>query len=418
MPFPKRTFCPLPALSIALAGLLALNASTTFAQSVVSPINASPSTATQTTAPTPSPGGATGPSAPVAATEGLRWGLATLRPHFSYRFLYGDGIQASPGNASTTAIHSIAPGLLTEVGRHWTLDYTPTWNFYSDAAFKDTVDQAGRLNWSTHYEAWTLQASQDYSRTNSPLVETGRQTQQTGHASSLNALFEFGRQLALETELRQNLRFAEGFNDTRTWTIREMLHLQTSTKVDTAIGAEYSYVKINRAPDMSTLQLLSNLTWRPLAQFNLALQAGLENRRILSTAATTMSNPVLSATLLYIPVATTQLGFTAARTTSASYFDRQIMETTRWGLSLQQRLLQHFQLSASFDHQESRFRTTDTSAALARVDKIDSVNLGLRTTLFKWLTTSLTYQKSLNTSNSSGFSFTSNQVGLELGYRF
>jgi len=391
-------------------------------QQIIAPSSTISAASNPSLPPTASLGGSVMSSStptPAVSNEGLRWGPSTWRPHVTYRFLYGNGIQASPGAESTTTIHSFSPGLLVEIGKHWTADYTPTWNAYSNSAFRDTVDQSARLNWATQYDGWTLHASQNYNRSDSPLIETGRQTQQTGHATLLNARGQVGRQLALESEARQTLRFADSINTTREWALRELVHWQQApAQLDAAAGAEYSYIQIDHAPDMSAIQFLSQLTWHPGTQFDLALHAGIENRHINTTDAANVSNPVLSATLRYTPVATTQLSFTASRATTASYFDRQLVESTRWGVALQQRLLKKLQLRAAFDHQESRYRLTGNTDVSARVDKVDAFNLGLQTAFFTRLSVALTYQNSRNSSNATGFGFSSEQVGIELGYRF
>jgi Putative beta-barrel porin 2 len=389
------------------------------AQQVVAPLSPSPAVAERQAAATNQPG-ITSPdmSSTAAAPKGLRWGPANLRPHFFFRYLYGDGIQASPGNSKKTAIYSFSPGLFAEIGTHWTLDYTPTWNYYSSRAFHDTVDEAGIINWSTKYQEWSLAAAHSYSSTDSPLVETGRQTQQTTHASSFNALYALSSRYALDTTLKQTLRFAKEYNDPREWTIREMVHLQTSPQVDTALGAEYGYTQIDKSPDMSSIQVLGSLTWRPFTQLNMSVQAGLEKRHIYSTPASDVQNPVYTASIQFIPVATTQLSVTASRATSASYLDNQIVDSTQYGFTFQQRLLQRMQFNAAYSHQESEYSATTTSVLSGRKDKTDSINLGLSTVFITRLRTSISYQYRNNSSNTSGFKFTSNQISFEIGYSF
>ena len=403
---------------VALISLTGLT-TTVYGQQVVAPLSPTPAIAEQqasTSKPTDST--SAGPSTPSTSTGELRWGPINFRPHFSYRYLYGNGIQASPGNSKKTSINSFSPGLFAELGTHWTLDYTPTWTYYSSRVFRDTVDQAGQINWATKYQEWTLSAGQTYSRTDSPLVETGRQTQQSTYASNLNALFAFNSRFALETVLRQNLRFAEGFNDTREWSIRDMLHLQTSPFLDTAIGAEYGYTAVSKTADISALQILASATWRPINQLNMSLEAGLEKQHIYSEPSSNVQNPVYKASVQFIPVATTQLGLTASRSSSASYLDSQIMESTNYGISLSQRLLRRLLFNAALGHQESKYTSTRSSTSAGRKDKIDSANFSLNTTFRTRITTAVTYQYNRNSSNVTGFGFSSNQIGLEIGYSF
>src|SRR6266446_5839560 len=72
----------------------------------------------------------------------LEAGPVVIHPHPIYRFLYGNGIQATPGQQQNTAINQITTGVLFAIGSHWTLDYSPTLSYYSDSHFRNTVDQS------------------------------------------------------------------------------------------------------------------------------------------------------------------------------------------------------------------------------------------------------------------------------------
>ena len=133
---------------------------------------------------------------------------------------------------------------------------------------------------------------------------------------------------------------------------------------------------------------------------------------------TSKQSPVYSASIQFIPVATTQLGFTASRSSPASFITSQIIESTSYGLTFNQRLLKRLQFSAAFIHQESNYRGITTASTTSRADKIDSVNLGLSTTFLTRIRTGLTYQYNRNSSNTPGFGFSSSQIGLEIGYSF
>src|SRR5271165_5201459 len=74
----------------------------------------------------------------LAAAEPLfQWGPFSLSPDVEYQYSYGDGLQATPGHSSTTATQSLTTGVQLTGGSVWTVDYTPTWKFYSNPAFKD-----------------------------------------------------------------------------------------------------------------------------------------------------------------------------------------------------------------------------------------------------------------------------------------
>src|ERR1041384_4923081 len=105
-----------------------------------------------------------------------QWGPVQFRPHLLFRFLYGDGIPATPGHQFKTAIEEIYPGLLLQLGNHWNLDYTPTLRFYSSSHFADSTDHSVSLTGGGTYQEWTLGFSQTYASSSQPLVETATQT--------------------------------------------------------------------------------------------------------------------------------------------------------------------------------------------------------------------------------------------------
>ena len=155
--------------------------------------------------------GAPSPVGPVTVGPGIPlWGPIDVHPHLLYTFLYGNGIEAQPGQQSQTAINRVAPGFLLDLGKHWSIDYTPSFNFYSNPLFKDTTDEFVTLRGDWIYEDWVLGLSQSYVSSTQPLIETGAQTEQESYATALNASYQMGSKLSLQLGLNQNFRDAGG----------------------------------------------------------------------------------------------------------------------------------------------------------------------------------------------------------------
>ena len=53
-----------------------------------------------------------------------------------------------------------------------------------------------------------------------------------------------------------------------------------------------------------------------------------------------------------------------------------------------------------------------------RDDNMYAFTVALRTTLLRRVTVALLFQNSRNSSNNTGYGFSSHQIGLEIGYRF
>ncbi len=362
------------------------------------------------------------PLAPaVAATPAgapLQWGSVAVRPHLAYRMLYGDGIQSNPGEPVTTAIQTIAPGVLFGWATHWTLDYTPTWTLYSNRAFRNTLDHAADLAGGAAYGDWNFHLSQGYVSESPPLVETGAQTKQELWSTALQAIYHYGDRFVFDATVSQNVRFAEGFTDTREWSTLDWLHNRVSQRLDTAVGIGWGYVDVSPGPNMTYVRPQAQIAWRSTDKISFSLRGGYENRKLNSHNAADLNNPTYGASIQYQPIETTALTLGAARDVTTSYFAGQVTKSTGWNASLQQRLLQVLNLTVSFARQTSTYVATTDTVAASRDDRTDSLDVRLGTTVLRRGTVAILYQYRHNSSTDAGFRFSSRQIGIDFGYRF
>ncbi len=351
-------------------------------------------------------------------TSPLRWGPLELRPHFLYRLLYGTGIQASPTQSLKTAVHQVAPGFLLGVGRHWTLDYTPTWTFYSKSQFRDTLDHAVVLTGGTAYENWILGLSQSYVSSTAPLVETGGQTSQETFSTAVNASYRFNQEMLLELAAYQNFVFPENFTSSREWSTLDWLDYQFWPRFNAAIGVGFGYVDVSAGSDMTYERYQARINWRATDKISFQLHGGVEDRQFLGTGGGDLVNPTFGASIQYQPFEATKISLNADRVVASTYFQGQVTETTGFTGNLTQRLLKRFYLSLGGGYQTVRYVASASGIAASREDNYYSLNARLSTSFLKRGTIAALYQFSRNSSNTAGFGYSSNQVGLEVGYRF
>ena len=354
----------------------------------------------------------------VADTRLLEWGPAVLRAHLSYSYLNGDGIPSAPGQNLTTAIHTITPEFLVDVGTRWMVDYTPSWTFYSNSAFTDTVSQSVRAVGATSYEDWGFNVAQSYSLSTSPLVETGRQTKEEDVGTNLGATWQMNSKLALELTGTQNLRYVWAQPDSFEWSTIDWLHYKAAPGLDTAIGLGYGYVNMTEGPDMTYGRYLGRIGFRVTDKINLNLQGGLETRKFKGAGVGAMNNGTYDASIQYHPMEATILSFSANRGVTASYFASQVTRNSGVGATLQQRFLGLLYLSVGVQHGTSNYLPSAAGVVAGRDDTYDSVNLRLSTTFRRRGTVAAIYQHSRNSSNTTGFGLTSSQYGIEVAWRF
>jgi hypothetical protein len=368
---------------------------------------------------TPDGGGETTLSTTAAAPLApFQWGPVAFRPHVFYSFSYGDGIQSQPGNQKKTALHSFSPGVLMQIGRHWTADYTPSLKFYSNKAFRDTVDHALSIAGFASATDLTVQLSDGFSHTTDPRIETGRQTARTNNSTALTASYRLSRRTRLVTTLSQNLDFVEDSPNSYVWGIESLVHYQFSQRLDVGAGLGYGYVMVDPGTDMTYVRPTARIGWRPTRKLGFDVHVGAEQRAFKQEGADNLNTPTYGASASYQPFETTSISVTANRSVSASYFSNQANENTSWAINLSQRLLEHFHLSAGVTHRKTRYIDTFGALAIGRDDESYSYDARLSTSFLQRGSIATFYRRTRNTSTLSLFSFTSNQVGFEIGFRY
>jgi hypothetical protein len=348
----------------------------------------------------------------------FQWGEIEARPHFLYRFLYGDGIPAKPGVDTKTAIHEVSPGLLLSLGSHWTVDYTPTWYSYSSSKFNDHLDQALHLSFGSAYRDWVIRLNHNYSATSTPLVETGRQTDQESHNTTLDAYYAFNSKWSFAADIAQNLRFTPEFNDVHEWVMNDTLAYAWSPRLQLNMSLGTTYDNVETGPDMVAESFNVGVNWRLAEKATFEVHAGLEDRQILTSFADSLINPVFGATFNYQPFEFTTLKLSAERTVSPSFFNLLITERIDFKSSLRQRFFGRYFFTITGDYSTADYVAASFNLPTLRHDDYYSVNFRLTTAILKRGSISVFYTLADNTSDIALFDFNSNQGGVELGYSY
>jgi hypothetical protein len=357
-----------------------------------------------------------------------QWGPVSFRPSLSYSFLYGTGIQSSPGNQQASVVQTVSPNFLFVVGSHWTLDYTPSWTFYSSRQFKDSLNHAATLSWGASYEDWVLGFSQGYTLSTTPLIETGAQTEQESYSTAIHASYQFNTKISLDMGLSQNLNYVgNGGSSTnlfgnlansKAWSTMEWLNYQFWPRFSAGIGVGGGYTIQDGSPDSINEQYQTRVNWRATDKISFQVSGGLEDQQYLSGGASALVTPIFGGTIQYQPFEQTQLSLSANRSVSPSYFQSQNTETTSFNAGLNQRLLQKFNLGLSGGYAKAKYLATTSGASTGRTDDTYSFSASLSHSLTKRGTISASYSYSNSRSSVPGFTFSSNQIGVQVGYQF
>jgi hypothetical protein len=347
----------------------------------------------------------------------FEWGPVSLRPHLYYRFLDGSGIPTAGSNHVSTTIQEISPGLLFGIGNHWALDYTPTWSFYSNKQFRNTLDHNVTLTGGAAYEDWVFGLSQNYSSSSEPLVETGTQTDLEIYSTAINASRRLNSRMSLDLAINQNFTFATQFESFREWSTLDWLNYQFWPRLDVAIGVGLGYDDVETGSDMTYEQFQGRIRWRATDKISFQLHVGLEDRQFLSGGAGDLVSPVFGAAIQYQPFETTTFSLSADRAVTASLLPNQAAESTSINCNLNQRFLKRLNLGLGGAYNTTTY-VDSSNASTDRTDDYYSFNVRLSCSFLKRGTAAVFYQKSDNSSTAPGYTFLSSQAGLEIGYRY
>jgi hypothetical protein len=366
----------------------------------------------------------------------IQWGPVAAHPHVDYEFLYGTGLDSSPGRSQATTIQTVAPGVLFNLGSHWTLDYTPTLNFYSSRDYQDTVNHSVGLHWGTTYGGdWVFSGSQSFVDSADPSVETAAQTDQQDYVTVFNATHQLNDKISVDLGLNQNLNYVGNggsttnsllnLEDTMAWSTADWINYEFWPRFTVGLGVGLGYDHPVGGPDSVNELYQGRINWRATDKISLQLSSGLEDLQYLSGGAGTVATPIFGAAIQYQPFEHTQVSVFASRTVSQSIFQNQVDENTEITVDLSQRLLGKLQLNLSGQYGTTKYVASAEELSTSRSDNLYSFNARLTCPLFKQATVSVFYSYTENSSSQSGFAttgtgygFTSSQMGLEIGYRY
>ena len=361
-------------------------------------------------------------------TEPFRFGSVTFRPHLTYSFSYGTGIQSGNNGAQDTIIQQLSPGFTVDLGRQWSLDYTPTIIFYSSKQFQDGVNHAASLTGGISYEDWKFSLMQGFSSSDSPTTETGTQTGQQAYSTFLGANYAFSDKMSADFGVNQNFNFVQGFQDSYSWSTMEWVNYTFAPRLNAGLGAGAGYTTVENNsgtgvnnPDTVNEQLQARVNWRASDKISFQVSGGLEDQQYLAAGYGDSLNPVFSAAIQYQPFKVTQISLAASRTVGSSdyYIVAQSTETTSVSLNLNQRVLVKCNLNLGVGYTQTDFTEVLTGfGSGSRTDDTYSFHASFGRSFLKRGNWAITYQYLDNTSSIAGYGQQSNQIGFQIGYSY
>jgi hypothetical protein len=222
--------------------------------------------------------------------------------------------------------------------------------------------------------------------------------------------------MSVDLGLNQYFLSPSGFQSSKEWSTLDWLNYEFWPRLTAGVGAGLGYVNAN--PNMVFEQLQGRVGWRATDKISFQVNGGAEFTQVTDDSSNPLVNPILGASIQYQPFEQTKLSLGASRVLNPSYYDNQISVVTSVNGDLRQRLLGKLFLDVSAGYNWNNYTSLVSGVpANAAVDYY-SVNVQLSTTFLKRGTFAVFYSYSDNSTTQAGLSYTSNQIGFNIGYRY
>jgi len=353
-----------------------------------------------------------------------------VRPHIDYSLQYATGVQSTPGNPQGTIVNQLTPGVKVDLGKHWSVDYSPTLRYYSSRQLKDEFDYTASLIGNTSFGDWNFGVSQNVSSSSAPLTETGQQTDEEDYATTLTAGYIVNEKISLDTTLSQNLDYVTNpygstnntstAQGTRSWSVQESLNYQIWPRLVISLMPSGGYINADAVSDQTFENVQARLRWRATNKIRLDLSGGFADQQFLAKGYSDSLNPIFNASIQYQPFTDTEITLTASQSVSASsyYILAQSSENTTVSLDLNQRLLKKFTADLGFTYNSVAYTESIAQFSGNRTDNSYAFNARLSHPFSQRGTWSLTYQYTDNQSTTGGLGYNNTSVGFELNYTY
>jgi len=287
---------------------------------------------------------------------------------------------------------------------------------YSADGYQDTFDQAVRIQGSATAPSWDFDLSHAMSIASSPLVETGRQTDQTIHSTGANATWEATAKDSLSFALSQSLRFAEGSPDALSWSNQNWYNRALTEAISAGLGVGVGYDLLDPGTDMFSERLHGKIAGSLGRKVTYSIIGGAELRQFVESDAPTKVSPLVSATLTYQILRKTSLFIGFDHSIDTSYFTDQFTQNSSVNGVLTQILSDRWTASASASFRASDYLSTLAEAPSIRTDNTVFASVSLSWKILRQLSVTLSYSFRSNSSDQQSFDFDSHQLGFRIFY--
>ncbi len=346
------------------------------------------------------------------------WGPVIAHPRVGYGVTYNTGLRAGPGRPASSVVQTLSPGVTFELGQNWRLTYAPSLALHSSKAFRDSLNQSFSLMGHTQLGQWSVALSENYSYSDSVLVETGQQSQQNANATSVSANRSLTSAISLNLGLSQSIRSTRQFNSAYSWSNHDSLNYRFSELLTVGLLGGYTYDRIQPSGDMMSEQLRGTLKGSLGRKLTYGISGGLEFRQFVESKAPMLVSPLYSGNLDYRLTSTTSFSLTYEQIVNPSFYSDEVSISSGVNAILSQRVFGRFNVSLSAGHRSLDRRNTASPTSRQFSGNYTTLHASVSTHFLRRGNVSIFYGWNENSTSTLNQAFLNRQIGLNLSYGF
>jgi len=379
----------------------------------------------------------------------LRFAGLDLFPHAAGMVNYDDNILISHANPMNDVVWTFSPGLTIAAGdvgaylpgsvtleqlrnllyystvddvskpsRFFALDYTPSFNLYTDHSQYDNTGQSAKFSGAYSFTRLALSLDADFTRQDVKDAGIGDLVELDSYYAFLRSRYDLTDRTSLEINgIYNGVEYAQpqyqGYSDLKN---EDWLNRQFADRLNLGVGLGFGIVFPDASPDQTYQQLLARAIYRLTGKlyFNSAL--GVELREYGGGQSDTVK-PLFSLTGTYDVREGTTLTLEAHRRDEPSFYTGENVTDLGASIGARQLLFGRLYATAYLGYDYYEYATTAAGGSTTRTDNYFFGRLRFDYEFNRHVTGSLFYTYYRDHSNDVIYSFDDNVVGLQVTWR-
>lgn len=357
----------------------------------------------------------------------VKWGPFAMIPRVRSSVYYDDNVSNRSENKDDDFVVAISPGLTAvaqdvadEVGKVFSIDYSPAFLFYTQGARGDEITHDAALQGSLLFPRLTLGLSQRFRFMSDPDVDVSARTKREVYRTALTSRYAVGEKSSVEVNLSLDLTDYQEPELFDRWQVanQNWFSYEYSPKLAAGVGLTVGYLEIDGSPNQTFEQALLRAVYAVAEKLTLSVSGGAEIRQYRGGVSDRVS-PVWSALASYRPRLGTRVSLEAFQQfrSSASQGSQDLLRTGGT-VTLRQRIYRRVTMTASGTYYHSDYRATAAGIVATRTDDSFLARLGLDTDIGQRWQAGIFYDYHNNQSNIDRFEYERHRVGARVAWSY